>query len=244
MRSFSGQLLDEAREAFINGKYKEAESLLMQPTLQNSNNPEIFQMMATILYNRGQFNKAIKTFKKALAIDPTYTDAAVGLSIILNDLGKYEEAKKVFEDAQALVDKKRSRQTTHVTNAVEEKFATKHLELASMYLQYKRFKPALEQYQQAYSLSQKKVEITLQMAECHIEAGQNNLAIKVLKTLLQSNGKLIAPRLKLGLIYYNSHMIAEAVDQWENVLRLDPKNEEATRYLKMAQATGITDLSI
>lgn len=244
MRSFSGQLLDEAREAFVEGKYKEAEALLQQPTLQNSNNPEVFQMMATILYNRGQFNKAIKTFKKALTIDPTYTDAAVGLSIILNDLGKYDEAKKVFEEAQALVDKKRQRQSTQITNAIEEKFAAKHLELASMYLQYKRFKQAMEQYQQAYSLSQKKAEITMQMAECHIEAGQSNLAIKVLRSLLQSNNKLIAPRLKLGLILYNSHMIAEAVDQWENVLRLDPKNEEANRYLKMAQATGITNLDI
>ncbi len=243
MRSFSGQLLDEAREAFIEGKYKEAESLLQQPTLQNSNNPEVFQMMATILYNRGQFNKAIKTFKKALSIDPTYTDAAVGLSIILNDLGKYDEAKKVFDEAQALVDRKKSTQSTQVSNAIEEKFAAKHLELAHMYLQYKRFKQALEQFQRAYALSQKKVDITLQMAECYVEAGQPNQAIKELRSLLQFNNKLVTPRLKLGLILYNSHMIAEAVDQWENVLRLDPKNEEATRYLKMAQATGITNLN-
>lgn len=244
MRSFSGQLLDEAREAFIEGQYKEAESLLQQPTLQNSNNPEVFQMMATIFYNRGQFNKAIKTFKKALAIDPTYTDAAVGLSIILNDLGKYDEAKKVFEDAQNLIDKKKAQQSSQVSNAIEEKFATKHLELANMYMQYKRYTSALEQYQHAYNLSQKKVEITLQMVECQMEAGQSQQAIKSLRMLLQSNNKLIAPRLKLGLILYNSHMIAEAVDQWENVLRLDPKNEEAIRYLKMASATGITNLNI
>jgi tetratricopeptide (TPR) repeat protein len=243
MRSFSGQLLDEAREAFIEGKYKDAEALLQQPTLQNSNNPEVFQMMATILYNRGQFNKAIKTFKKALSIDPTYTDAAVGLSIILNDLGKYDEAKKVFEEAQTLVDRKKATQTTQISNAIEEKFAAKHLELAHMYLQYKRFTQALEQFQQAYSLSQKKVDITLQMAECYVEAGQSNQAIKALRSLLQSNNKLVTPRLKLGLILYNSHMIAEAVDQWENILRLEPKNDEAIRYLKMAQAAGITNLN-
>jgi tetratricopeptide (TPR) repeat protein len=243
MRSFSGQLLDEAREAFIEGKYSEAEALLQQPTLKNSNNPEVFQMMATILYNRGQFNKAIQTFKKALSIDPTYTDAAVGLSIILNDLGKYDEAKKVFEDAQILIDRKKSNSSTQVSNAIEEKLATKHLELAGMYQQYKRFAQALEQFQHAYNLSQKKVDIVLQIAECHVEAGQSNLAIKALRTILQSNSKLVIPRLKLGLILYNSHMIAEAVDQWENVIRLEPKNEEAIRYLKMAQATGITNLN-
>jgi tetratricopeptide (TPR) repeat protein len=244
MRSFSGQLLDEAREAFIEGKYAEAEALLQQPTLQNSNNPEVFQMQATIFYNRGQFNKAIKTFKKALTIDPTYTDAAVGLSIILNDLGKYEEAKKVFEDAQTLIDRKKSSQVSQSNSNVDEKFAAKHLELANMYMQYKRFDGALEQFKLAYTMSQKKLEISLQMADCYVEAGQSNQAIQMLRASLQANNKLIAPRLKLGLILYNSHMIAEAVDQWENILRLDPRNEEATRYLKMAQATGITTLSL
>jgi tetratricopeptide (TPR) repeat protein len=244
MRSFSGQLLDEAREAFIEGKYADADALLQQPTLQNSNNPEVFQMQATIYYNRGQFNRAIKTFKKALAIDPTYSDAAVGLSIILNDLGKYDEAKKVFEDAQSIIDRKKSQQTIAVSNNVEEKLATKHIELANMYLQYKRYDGALEQFKHAHNLSQKKVEISLQMADCYTEAGQSKPAIQLLRTLLQANNKLITPRLKLGLILYNSHMIAEAVDQWENVLRLDPKNDEATRYLKMAQATGITNLNI
>lgn len=239
MRSFSGQLLDEAREAFIDGKYQEAEPLLMQPTLMNSNNPEIFQMLATIYYNRGQFNKAIKTFKKALEIDPGYSDAAVGLSIILNDLGKYDEAKKVFEQAQTIVDKKK---TTYHSSHLEEKIANKHIETADLYLQIRRYNDALEQYMKAYQLSQKKGDIALLIAECHIQAGHKDKAIRELKTVIQLDTKMIKPRLKLGLILYNSHLVAEAVEQWENVIRLDPKNTEALRYLKMAQTTGITNL--
>lgn len=246
MRSFSGQLLDEARESFIEGKYKEAETLLMQPTLQNSNNPEVFQMLGTIFYNRGKFNKAISTFKKALAIDPTYTDAAVGLSIILNDLGRYAEAKKVFEDAQSLVDKRKqmSSASSVSQNTIDDKFAQKHTELGDLYLQHKRFDQALTQYQTAYKLTTKKIDSALLIAECLIQAGQLPKAQQELKSLIQLYPKAISPRLKLGLTFYQSHMIAEAVDQWENILRLDPKNEEANRYLKMAQATGITHLSL
>ncbi len=240
MRSFSGQLLDEAREAFIDGNYKEAEPLLEQPSLQKSMNPEVFQMLATIYYNRGQFNKAIKTFKKALEVDPSYSDAAVGLSIILNDIGKYDEAKKVFAQAQALIDQKKQ---VVATPNIEEKFASKHIELGDLYLQYKRFDAAAEQYSKAQSLSQKKSEISMLIAECYVQAGNKTQAIRELKIVLQMNAKLIAPRLKLGLILYNSNMIAEAVDQWENVLRLEPRNDEALRYLKMAQATGITNLN-
>lgn len=241
MRSFSGQLLDEAREAFIDGNYKEAEPLLEQPSLQKSMNPEVFQMLATIYYNRGQFNKAIKTFKKALEVDPTYSDAAVGLSILLNDIGKYDEAKKVFAQAQALLDQKKQKAAAGPN--IDEKFATKHIELGDLYLQHKRFDAAAEQYTKAQQLSKNKADIAMLIAECFVQAGSKDKAIRELKTILQLNVKLIAPRLKLGLILYNSNMIAEAVDQWENVLRLEPRNDEALRYLKMAQATGITNLN-
>ena len=239
MKSFSHQLIDEAREAFIEGDYKSAEPLLNQPTLLHSRNPEVFQMLATIYYDQGKFNKAITTFKKALEIDPSYTDAAVGLSIILNDIGRYDEAKKVFEDAKALLDLKKQVPDQNIN----EKFAAKHAELADLYLQHKYYPEAIEQYTKAFSLSSKKSDFCVRIAETYVQAGQKDKAIKELKTVLQAEPKLIGPRLKLGLILYNFHHIAEAVDQWENVLRYDAKNSEALRYLKMAQAAGVTLLT-
>lgn len=239
MKSFSQQLMDEARAAFIEGDYKTAEPLLNQPTLIHSKNTEVYQMLATIYYDQGKFNKAIKTFKKALEIDPGYTDAAVGLSIILNDIGRYDEAKKIFEDAKRRLDAKK--QT--VEPNVNEKFAAKHAELADLYLQHKRFNESIEQYSKAQQLSSKKADYAVRISECYVQAGQKDKAIKELKGILQANPELVAPRLKLGLILYNSHHIAEAVDQWENILRYEPKNPEAVRYLKMAQAAGVTTLS-
>ncbi len=239
MKSFSQQLIDEARPAFIEGDYEIAEPLLNQPTLLHSKNPEVLQMLATIYYDQGKFNKAISTFKKALEIDPGYIDAAVGLSIILNDIGRYDDAKKIFEDAKALLDAKKQ----SAEPSANEKFAVKHAELADMYLQFKRFDESAEQYVKAISLSSKKIDYILRLAECYIQAGQKEKAIKELKAVLQADPRLTAPRLKLGLILYNSHHIAEAVDQWENILRYDGKNQEALRYLKMAQAAGVTTLT-
>lgn len=239
IKSFSQQLIDEAREAFIDGDYEVAETVLNQPSLLHSKNPEVFQMLATIYYDQGKFNKAIKTFKKALAVDPTYTDAAVGLSIILNDIGRYDEAKKVFEEAKTRLDEKKNTKDPHI----DEKFAAKHAELGDMYLQHQRYTESIEQYSKSLQLSERKGDYSIRIAECYVQAGHKDKAIKELKNILQANPKLIAPRLKLGLILYNSHHIAEAVDQWENVLRYDAKNAEALRYLKMAQAAGVTTLT-
>jgi tetratricopeptide (TPR) repeat protein len=113
-----------------------------------------------------------------------------------------------------------------------------------MYLQYKRFDEAAEQYQRAVALTHEKVDLTLRLTECYVQAGQRDKAIRELKALISVEPRLAAPRLKLGLILYNSHHIAEAVDQWENILRFEPKNQEALRYLKMAQAAGVTTLGI
>ncbi len=240
MTAFSHQLIEEARSAFIEGDYATAEPILNQPTLLNSKNPEVLQMLATIYYDQGKFNKAISTFKRALEIEPGYTDAAVGLSIILNDIGRYDDAKKIFEEAKAQLDAKKQINEPNIN----EKFAAKHAELADMYLQFKRFEESAEQYLKAVSLSTKKMELNLRLAECYVQAGQKDRAIRELKAMLQADPRLTAPRLKLGLILYNSHHIAEAVDQWENILRYDSKNQEAIRYLKMAQAAGVTTLHL
>jgi tetratricopeptide (TPR) repeat protein len=234
------EMLAEAKENFITGNYKVAEPILNQLILQNSRNAEIYQMLATIFYDKGQFNKAIRTFKRALEIDPTYTDASVGLSIILNDLGKYDEGKQVFEDAQKLLDRKSGKMDSYV----EEKLASKHEELADIYFQYKYYSEALEQLFRAQKLTARKAEIAMRVAECHVKLGDSDRAIRELKGLIREYPHFVPARLKLGVIYYNMNNLAEATEQWENILLRDPKHSEANQYLRMANAAGITTLNL
>lgn len=234
------EMLTEARENFVNGNYKISEPILNQLILQNTRNPEVYQMLATIYYDKGQFNKAIKTFKRALEIDPAYTDASVGLSIILNDLGKYEEGKQIFQDAQKLLDRKSGKMDPYI----EEKLASKHEELADIYFQYKQYNEALEQLFKAQKLSARKAEIVLRMTDCFIKMGDTERAIRELRSLIKEYPQLTQVRLKLGIIYYNMNHLAEATEQWEAILLRDPQHAEAHRYLKMANAAGITTLSL
>lgn len=229
-------ILSEAKEAFISGNYKIAEPILQQMVFQSSRNPEVFQMLATIYYDKGQFNKAIRTFKRALEIDPTYTDASVGLSIILNDLGRYDEGKQVFEEAKTLLDRRKNTADPYM----DERIASKHEEVADLYVQARRHNEALEQLLKAQKLSSRKAEITLRIADCFINLGNPDHAIRELKTLLRDYPHLNSARIKLGQIYYQQQNIAEASEQWENVLLRDPKHPEALRLLNMANAAGIT----
>src|SRR5882672_8810217 len=135
----SDEMLAAAREYFKENKYALAEPLLNQLILKNAKSPEVFQMLGTIYYDQGKFNKAIRGFKRALELEPTYTDASVGLSIILNDIGKYEEGRKVFEEARSLLNKQSANEDPYIN----EKFSIKHDELGEMYFSHGRFKEAL-----------------------------------------------------------------------------------------------------
>lgn len=234
------EMFEEAKREFIDGNYLVAEPILNQLILRNTRNPEVFQMLATIYYDKGQFNKAIKTFRRALEIDPTYTDASVGLSIILNDLGRYDEGKQIFEDAKALLDKRKGQADPWL----EEKLASKHEELADLYFQYQRYTEALEQLFKALKLSTRKAELGMRIAECHVKLEDSEKAIKELKNLIRDYPQYLPARIKLGLVYYNASLIAEATEQWENVLYRDPHHGEAKKYLKMAQAAGITNVDL
>lgn len=234
------EMFEEAKREFIQGNYLVAEPILNQLILRNTRNPEVFQMLATIYYDKGQFNKAIKTFRRALEIDPTYTDASVGLSIILNDLGRYDEGKQVFEEAKALLDKRKGQ----VDPWLEEKLASKHEEIADLYFQYQRYEEALEQLLRALRLSTRKAELGMRIAECYVKLNDGERAIRELRTLIKDYPQYLPARIKLGLVYYNMSLIAEATEQWENVLYRDPHHPEAKKYLKMAQAAGITNVGL
>lgn len=233
-RTEVAELLETAREHFREGNYTVTESLANQLLISDAKNPEVFHMLATIYYDQGKFNKAIRTFRRALEIDPTFTDASVGLSIILNDLGRYEEGKQVFLDAQAALAKKSSVSDPYL----QEKLASKHDELGEMYFQYKRFDEALEQYEKALSMSSRKPELRIKIAECYIRKGEGPRAARDLNRLTQEYPQFIPARLKLGLVHYNSKNIRAALEQWESVLLRDPEHPLALKYIQMARQSG------
>ncbi len=234
MKGLTEETLSEARQLFIEGQYKLAEPLLEQLLLQNLRNPEIYQMLATLYYDRGQFNKAIKTFKRALEIDPQYTDASVGLSIILNDIGRYEEGQKVFQEARSILDQ----QKKPTLSFLDEAISKKHEELADLYAQSRAWSESLENLQKAIKLvPQRRVALGVKIAEAWGRLGESQKAIRELREVLFIDSECVPARLKLAELYQKTNRLAEARDQWESVLVTDPRNVEARDELAKMKKT-------
>ena len=234
------EMIRQAKESFIEGDYATAEPLLQQAILQNNKDTEVYQMLATLFYDKGQFNKAIKAFKKALEIDPSYTDASVGLSIILNDIGRYEEAKEVFNDAQERLNESKKQSDPFI----EDRITQKHQELGDLYFQIEKYEDALEQYFKAKKLSNNPSQLIIKIAESYVKLHKENRAVQELQFFLRDYPQNIEARIKLGVYLYQLNRVYEAAEEWEKVLIRDPQNADAKHYLQLARETHLTEVAL
>ncbi|MCB9073679.1 MAG: tetratricopeptide repeat protein [Bdellovibrionaceae bacterium] len=167
-------LLQTAKEHFTKGHYKLAEPLLLQLESEDMASPDLYYMLATIFFDRGQLKKAIALFRKSLEVDPSFTDSSVGLSIILNDLGRYDEAKKIFESAYAIM---KSKQSTGTDTNLNEKLAAKHSDLGALYALHEMYNEAAEEYAKAARLVPSHTDYKIKLGECHLKLKKAPMAI-------------------------------------------------------------------
>lgn len=232
-------LLATARQHFNEGRFSSAEALLDEVILADASQPDAFHLLGCIYYRMGKIKKSIKTFRRALDIDPGHTDATLGLSMVLNDTGRYEEAQKVFTQGREKLNHDKKEQ---LDSFLSHQLASKHLELGDLYFQGQRYEEAADQYFEAYKYADDKIKVRMKIVECMVRKNELGRAIKELRLICHEASDHIEARLKLGLLYYKQKQTLEAVEQWEAILLRDPEHPEALKYLKMAQQNNTTVL--
>ena len=226
------ELFQAAKEYFKEGHYKIVEPMIQQLMIIDHKNPDVHYMAGTIYFEKGQLKKALTSFRRSLEIDPSFTDASIGLSIILNDLGRYGDGKKVFEEAYALMKQKKSSDKDPYIN---DKIARKHEELGDLYFLYKKYEEALENFNKAAELSQDPIEYSIKAIDSLIQMKLLSRALKEALAAEVHSPNNVDLLLKIGQIYYQLDDRSKADDYWERVLSKEPTNIEAKNHLKHSQ---------
>jgi len=235
-------LLKKAKEAFQKNDLKTASLFLNEIIEQNPNATEAFFYLANVFHIRGELGKAIKAFQRVLELDPHHTDASISLSVIYNDIGKYEDAKVIFEKANNQV---KNNQHQGISDPhLNKKFSLKHYELAEMYVSYGRADEALFEYNKAATLDPDNLEIRIKIAKTYAKKGFISKAFDELKRLKNEYPAYMPGKIALGLLYYGNGNIIEAQAEWQNVLSRDPNHPEATMYLQLSRSATETTVSI
>ncbi len=233
-------LLKKAKEAFQKNDLKTASLFLNEVIDQNPNATEAFFYLANVFHLRGELGKAVKGFQRVLELDPNHTDAAISLSVIYNDIGKYEEAKAIFERANNQV---KNTQGQGVADPhLNRKFSLKHYELAEMYASYSRYEEALFEYNKAAALDPDNLEIRIKVAKTYTKKGFTSKAFDELKRLKNEHPGYMPARIALGLLYYGNGNIIEAQAEWQTVLSREPNHAEAKMYVNLSR--GATETSV
>ncbi len=220
-------------------KYPDAERLLEQALLIEPDNADYFYLRGLLRSYQGKLVQSIDDLRKALHHDPKHTDAAVCLSVILNDIGRYDEAKKVFEQANQSVFLKQVGDDAQI----DRRFSVKHFELGDLYFRYRRFDEAIEEYNKAILLDPQMVEIRVKRAKALAKKGFISRAIQDLQQLKIERPGDPTVRIQLGLLHYSQGNNLDAELEWDSVLEIDPVNREAVAYLDLIKTKSTQRLS-
>src|SRR4051812_49025073 len=95
-RSYENPSDRQIQDLLSKRDFSQAESLIRVRLKQEPTNPDVHYFLGIMYYFQGQVGQTVENLKKALSIDPRHTDAAICLSVLFNDIGKYDEAKRIL----------------------------------------------------------------------------------------------------------------------------------------------------
>lgn len=216
--------------------------LLLQPLITEvGDDYRVYAFLGVVYHKEGNFPRAVKNYTRALELNSNDVETAVNLSLIYNDLGKYEQGAQIYAKAITLMksENKTSAENVEETEDVNYMFANQHTSLGELYLRYNRAEDALKEFEKAMSLSPRMFRIYADVAECMSRLGQRKHAIKNLKILKSKKPDLLDARVKLGHLLFLEGEVGAAVEEWDSVIKDNPSNIEAKMYIKMAREESL-----
>lgn len=228
------EILNSAQRYFEEGQNDKVIPLLNSLISQKVQRPEVHHIFGSIYYERGQFKDSISSFKKALQLNPDFTDSAVGLSVVLNDLGKYEQAQHVFLTAQKRLNKTEEKS---VYSNLKTNIANKHLELADLYAEDNQPLKAVEQIIKHEEILQETTETVLKKIRLLKKVGKFGLASKILKEWVVYTQKNVDLLYEMAELYYLDRKPLAALSACEKALALDSTHHKTIELYNKLKTT-------
>jgi len=231
MRISDEPLINRARERFALQDYYGAVHLLQEIVESGRSFADCYHLLGLSYAMLGQPQRALEHFGQALELNPRYIEAHIHRGILLNDLGRTEEATDAFRHAAAHNLRQESGFPTHVAASL----ANHHALLASAYAESGAFADAIEQYRRAVELGPNFADIRYKLARALLESGDVLAAREELERVVRERPNFIDALASLGLARYLSGDAAGAQEVWHECLRARPKNARVEAYLAMLE---------
>ncbi len=215
-----------ARELLQKRQFRSAQNILQKGLMEVEKTAQAHHLLGIALFHQGFFKASLKQFQRASERE-AHPEYLLNLSIVLNELGYYEPARKAYEKALEI-----KAQTGEET--WKEELMEKHSQTAKLYLKKNKLKSALKEYIKGDQVCPKPF-VKLEIARLLWKLHQKTQAEKYLKSFICLYPQNIQARLLKAEWHFESQKILLAINEWENVLKIQPQNQTAMNGLLKAQ---------
>jgi len=170
----------------------------------------------------GNVVEAKKGYEDALHMNPWHADANYQLGILLSREGKTSEAVKLIQRALQLKDE-----------------PDYYVGLGHLYLnKLKDASRAEASFRKAYDLDPKNYYACSMLGNLAERRHNNDKAIQYYEQAIRLDPQLTACYKNLAAIYDAKGMTGKAGEYWRDVLRINPKDEDAKAYFKVGKSAN------
>ncbi|MBP2673808.1 MAG: Tetratricopeptide repeat protein [Deltaproteobacteria bacterium] len=221
-------LIRMGKSAFMKMDYPRAERHLRDALEGGAEYPDIHYTLGLIDHQRGNYRQAVDRFEKAITLHPEYTEALLSMSITLNDMGLYEDARSAYDRASMVLSR---HGIPPERNMVRGRIANLHKELGELYLALGQYDEAIFEYRKALIIAPTYPDLRVRLVTALREAGRTDQAMAEAEAFLEESPGNPAALIQKGILLYMAGNRAKARGAWEEALYRDPLNKVVQVYL-------------
>ncbi len=222
-----------AKEHFERREFEHTEPLLLQILEKNDRLADIHNMLGIVRHERGDFDGAKEAFEHAVSLNPKYTEAILNLVVTCNDLGQYDEGRRIFEAMKASVG-------PSITGEVTDSFAlgkiaNMHADVAQAYAQIGRIDDAIAEIQKGIALRPTFADLHAKLGGLERDRGDLSAAHEAYERACSVNPAYTHARIQLGVTLFMLDRKAEAAEAFRTALENEPGHKVAAMYLRLVE---------
>ena len=230
MQVSTEHLLAQARERFAVQDYYGAVHLLEEVLAGGRSFADVHHLLGLALALLGQKAQALAQFERALELNPRYIEANIHRGILLNELGRGDEAEAAFRAAVRFGEAGSGGFSRPVAAAL----ANRHAELGEAYAAAGGLEEAIEQFRRAVGLGPTFHDLRYRLARLLLEAGRPLEAREQLEQILALHPDFLDARALLGLAHYLGGDATAARELWARCQQQRP-DARVEAYLAMTE---------
>src|SRR5881296_3380871 len=224
-------LVAQARERFELQDYYGAIHLLEEVVASGRAFADAHHLLGLSYSLVGQQEQALAQLDRALTLNARYVEALIHRALVLNELGREDEADAAFRRAAQLGGESRDGLPAHVA----AKLANQHATLGNAYDEAGALAQAIEQYHAALALGPAFHDLRYKLGRMLLQAGRALDAREHFEIIVRAQPNYLDAAAMLGLACYlaGDGLAAKAV--WDECRERRPEDPRVEAYLAMLE---------